>query len=84
MVLLILLLLGEQILAYLNSFHARRSANLSHLGRPGHRASIERLRAENEADTLALQATRETVAGRDRLAASAQSSTERLAGGPHR
>lgn len=84
MVLLILLLLGEQALAYWNSFHARRSASLSHLGRPGHRASIERLRADNEADTQALQAAREAAFGRELRTASTSSSTDRLSGGPPR
>jgi hypothetical protein len=57
--LLILLLLGEQVLAYMNSFHARRGTELDHLGRPGHRASAERLRAQNEADDLAERAVRQ-------------------------
>ncbi len=57
--LLVLLLLGEQVLAYFNSFHARRGTQLDHLGRPGHRASIERLRAQNEADELAELAARQ-------------------------
>ncbi|MHB0956155.1 MAG: BatA domain-containing protein [Pirellulaceae bacterium] len=51
--LLLLLLIGEQLLAYLNSFHTHRGTELSHLGRPGHRASIQRLRAQNEVDDLA-------------------------------
>jgi hypothetical protein len=51
--LLILLLVGEQVLAYFNSFHAHRGTQLDHLGRPGHRASIQRLREQNEADARA-------------------------------
>ncbi|MHB8970382.1 MAG: BatA domain-containing protein [Pirellulaceae bacterium] len=57
--LLVLLLLGEQALAYMNSFHARRGMELAHLGRPAHRASVERLRAQNEADDLAERAVRQ-------------------------
>jgi uncharacterized membrane protein len=51
--LLILVLVGEQVLAYFNSFHAHRGTQLDHLGRPGHRASIQRLREQNEADARA-------------------------------
>jgi uncharacterized membrane protein len=51
--LLVLLLVGEQLLAYFNSFHAHRGTQMAHVGRPGHRASIQRLREQNEADAEA-------------------------------
>jgi hypothetical protein len=50
MVLLILLLLAEQALAYFNSYHVARGTRMDHVGRPGHRASVARLREQNEAD----------------------------------
>jgi len=68
MALLVFLLVGEQWLAYANSFHAHRGTQLHHLGRPGHRASIQRLREENEAEARAAHALRDadpyTVAAR--------------------
>jgi uncharacterized membrane protein len=79
MCLLVLLLLGEQLLAYLNSFHARHGTELDHLGRPGHRASVRRLRAQNEADKLAdlsAQQDEDWLAGR-RPATAGQSTAER-------
>jgi uncharacterized membrane protein len=53
--LLVLLLLVEQALAYLNSYHVLRGTQMDHVGRAAHRASVQRLRAENEADAAAVR-----------------------------
>jgi hypothetical protein len=59
MTLLVLLLVGEQVLAYFNSFHAHRGTQLVRLGRPGHRATIRQLREQNAADRESARARRD-------------------------
>ena len=49
MSILVVLLLGEQLLAYFTSYHPSRKADNRARGRPGWRAAIERLRDASEA-----------------------------------